>query len=152
LIAPALELMRIFISYANEDEGAALRIYGDLRSNGHDPWIACRDILPGQDWEAEIRRAIEGCRFFIAVLSTTSVGKVGYVQREVRMASEIIDKMPPERVFVIPVRLDNCEVPYERIRGRQWQNLFPSYEEGIKRVFQVLSLSDETSSAIVGGA
>ena len=137
--------MRIFISYANEDEGMAMRIYEDLRRNGHEPWIACRDILPGQDWEGEIRRAIDGCRFFVAVLSTTSVRKTGYVQRELRMAEELIERMPPDRIFVIPVRLDNCQIPYERIRGRQWQDLFPSYDEGMKRVFRVLSLSDEAT-------
>lgn len=61
------------------------------------------------------------------------------------MAVELIERMPPDRIFVIPVRLDNCQIPYERIRGRQWQDLFPSYDEGLKRVLQVLSLSDEAA-------
>jgi hypothetical protein len=54
-------------------------------------------------------------RFFIALLSSNSVDKVGDVQKELKGALEILDKYP-ESVFIIPVRLDDCKVSHSILR------------------------------------
>jgi len=56
----------VFISYAKEDSDAARRIYNDLRVAGLNPWLDKESLLPGQNWEIEIRKAIKSSRYFIS--------------------------------------------------------------------------------------
>jgi hypothetical protein len=73
---------RIFLCHASEDKPQVREVYHQLKALGFAPWLDEVDILPGQDWEYEIERALETSDFVIVFLSTRSVEKVGYVQRE----------------------------------------------------------------------
>ena len=53
-----------------------------LRNWGHEPWLDEDRLLPGQDWDREIRRAIEHADVVIVCLSERSE-KRGYVQNAV---------------------------------------------------------------------
>jgi DNA-binding NarL/FixJ family response regulator len=66
---------KIFISYAKEDFPKAYAIYEILRQKEFSPWIDSENLLPGQDWQLEIEKAVEKCNFFIACLSNISVSK-----------------------------------------------------------------------------
>ena len=66
-------------------------------------------LLPGQLWEHAIEKAIEESRFFIAVLSTKSVDKIGIVQKELKKALSILERHPEKDVLLIPVRIEECE-------------------------------------------
>ena len=59
-------------------------------------------------------------------LSTRSVEKVGYVQREFRRALYHAEEKPEGFIHTIPVKLDDCMVP-SRFNRHQWVKL---YEEG----------------------
>jgi len=75
--------MQVFISYAREDYEIAERLYGDLgQRDGVRPWMDRKDILAGQNW----RLAIQKSSCFLALHSSDSVSKAGYVQKELRMA------------------------------------------------------------------
>lgn len=102
----------IFISYAREDQEIVLSIYKLLRNHGFYPWIDVVDLLPGQNWDQEVEKAIRKCRFFLACLSTNSVSKRGYVQSEFKKAFKILEMIPEEDVFLIPIRLDDCKIPF----------------------------------------
>lgn len=54
------------------------------------------------------------------------------------MALDMLDMFPFEDIFVIPVRLDECEPPYEKIKNLQWVDLFPSYEAGLSKILKVV--------------
>ena len=56
-------------------------------------------------------QAIRAGRLFLACLSSRSVGKIGYVQNEFRLALSAFGERPPGSIYLIPVRLDDCEVP-----------------------------------------
>ena len=47
----------------------------------------------------------------IVCLSDHSITKQGFVQKEIRFALDIADEHPPGRIFIIPVRLVDCDVP-----------------------------------------
>jgi hypothetical protein len=49
--------------------------------------------------------------------------KQGFVQKEIRFALDIADENPPGRIFIIPVRLVDCDVP-DCLKKWQWVNLF----------------------------
>ena len=110
----------IFLSYAKEDSEFVRRIRARLQKVGLRPWLDEHDLLPGQDWDEAIRAAIRSSAAFVAFLSTRAVDKTGYVQKEIREALDVAERMPPGRMFVVPVRIDDCVVP-ERLR--RWQRI-----------------------------
>ena len=71
-------------------------------------------LLPCQDWKFEIRKAIKISRYFVALFSRTSVEKKGYIQKEFKYAIDVLDEFPEGGIFIIPARLDICDIPYER--------------------------------------
>ena len=44
-------------------------------------------------------------------------------------------------IFVIPVRLDNCEIPYERFRSIQYVDLFPSWNDGLQKILKITGIT-----------
>jgi uncharacterized protein YfeS len=54
-----------------------------------DPWLDEERLLPGQDWNLEIEKAVEASDAVIVCVSSTSVAKAGYVQKELRRVLNI---------------------------------------------------------------
>lgn len=140
---------KIFISYAKEDKSFAEKLYIDLQQAGVEPWIDSLDLIPGQPWDRAIRKAIGDSSYFIAVLSSRSVGKKGYVQKEIRHALAIAEEYPEDEIFIIPIRIDECEPSFEGLRRLQRADLFPSYEKGFKELLRVFKYESEEKPALV---
>jgi tetratricopeptide (TPR) repeat protein len=136
---------RIFISYAREDENKAKRLYNDLKNSGLPikPWIDKEDLFPGQDFDLEIKKAIKQSTFFIPLFSSVSVEKRGYIQREFRLAVDTLQEIPPGDIFVIPVKLDECEIPYDELKRYTYQELFPSWYTSLERILKSIQMSIE---------
>jgi hypothetical protein len=103
--------IKIFVSYVQEDLDEAYQIYRRLRQEGYDPWIDKEKLFGGQDWDLEITKAIEESNFFLACISSHSVNKEGYYQKELKKGMNIWEMQPEGRIYLIPVRLENCQVP-----------------------------------------
>ncbi len=103
--------LKIFISYAKQDDEYASQVQEYFSSMGHETWIDKINLIPGQDWEYEISKAIDESDFFVACLSNNSVSKVGFVQKELKRALSVLEKFPEGRIFIIPIRFDNCNIP-----------------------------------------
>jgi hypothetical protein len=69
-----------------------------------------------------------------ALFSSTSVEKRGYIQKEFKFALDVLDEFPEGEIFVIPVRLDDCEIPYERLKNIERVDLFPNWYDGTERL------------------
>jgi len=130
---------RPFISYAREDLAIASKLYEDLCALGTEPWMDKKDLLGGQNWRMAIRRAVRESSHFIALLSSNSVSKRGYVQKELREAISVLEEFPPDEIFVIPLRLENVEPTHEALKDLHWIDLFPSYEEGLRELAKSLT-------------
>jgi len=102
---------RIFLAHASEDKQRVREIHSKLKGRGFNPWLDEIDLLPGQNWQVEIPKAIRESDVFVACFSQRSVSKQGYVQREFRSALIVYAEKPPGSVYLIPLKLDNCEVP-----------------------------------------
>ena len=108
-----LPLKLAFLCHAKEDKKQVEEIGSRLLEDGILTWYDDKDLLPGDDWEDVIEREIEGCDFFLAFLSSRSLSKIGYVNRELRYALEQGDRRPLGQRFIIPVLLDECRPPRE---------------------------------------
>jgi hypothetical protein len=130
----------VFISYAREDSEAAQRLYETLKASGADPWLDTINLIPGQNWKSAIRDAIDKCRYFIAIFSNNSVEKRGFVQKELRIALELLEEFPENEIFIIPIRLDDCHPSYKLVRDLQWVDLFPNWTEGVSKILRAIEL------------
>jgi cold shock CspA family protein len=140
---------QVFISYAKEDIAFAEKLRKDLIQAGIKPWMDSSDLLPGQNWELSISSAIRDCRYFIALLSSHSVGKKGYVQREIRNALKVAQEYPPDKVYIIPLRIDVCEPTFEDLKVFQIFNFFPDYDQCFKNILRVLEFETIEKPALI---
>jgi TIR domain len=115
--------LKVFVSYAIEDRGKVQELVSKLKRGGFDPWFDKADIKPGQDWEIEIQRAMLQSHAILLCLSPRSVKKEGFVQKELGIAREIAQRHPEGTIFLIPVKLEEVEVP-QSLRKLQWTSLF----------------------------
>jgi TIR domain-containing protein/stringent starvation protein B len=137
----------VFLSYAREDFETAERLYMDLRRAEIDVWMDKKSLLPGQNWEHEIRKAIRAADHFLALISTTSVQKRGFVQREMRTALDVLDEVPTGQIYLIPVRIDDVDPPDFKVQALNRVDLFPSYRKGFERL--VAAISDTEKRPLV---
>ena len=102
---------RVFLSYASEDRPLVEQIRDDLALHQYEPWMDNRSLLPGQDWDAAIRVAIQRSDFFLAILSRQSAARPGVYERETDLVYELWQRKDPNSIRLIPVRLDDCPLP-----------------------------------------
>ena len=132
--------MDVFISYAREDSSSAERLYRDLSNlQGVTPWLDSKKLLPGVRWKMEIMQALKTCDLFVVLLSSNSVSKNGFVQREVSEALEKLKTFPPDRVYLIPARLDDCSPKHPELHELQWVNLYPKWEDGVRLIGKTIT-------------
>jgi hypothetical protein len=103
----------IFISYASEDFSIAERLYDLLKGGGAKVWMDKKNILPGQEWEAQIWQAATRADFFCLLLSPRSVSKRGFIRKEIRFALEKWKEKLSEDIYLIPCRIDDATPPFE---------------------------------------
>jgi len=117
--------IRVFLCHASQDKLAVRLLYQKLSGEGWiDPWLDEEKLLPGQNWDIEIEKAVESADAVIVFLSRNSVNKEGYVQQELRFVLNIALTKPEETIFVIPLRLEECEPP-RRLRAWHYADFFP---------------------------
>jgi toxoflavin biosynthesis protein ToxD len=117
--------LRVFLCHSSNDKPTVRELYRRLSAESWmDIWLDEEKLLPGQDWDYEIERALDNSDAVIVTLSTGSVSKEGYVQKELRFALDIALEKPEGTVFILPVRLDDCERP-RRLRAIQGIDYFP---------------------------
>lgn len=134
-----------FLSYAKEDLRSARRLYKALRQRGIDVWFDKESLHPGQPWEPAVKRAIRESRYFLALISSRSISKVGYVNSEIYEALERFKMYPSHEAYLIPVRLNRCSPSHELLRGIQWVDLFLGWEPAVAKLVRVLAPRPQTS-------
>jgi TIR domain-containing protein len=101
----------IFLSYSRKDAEFVRKLYLALRQDGFKLWFDEEDLLPGQKWQQAIREALSNVRAVLLCLSTKWVDKRGYVQKELKIALDVLQEFPEGDIYLIPIRLDDCAVP-----------------------------------------
>lgn len=112
-MSESIPTLRVFLCHASEDKSAVRDLYLRLTSDGISAWLDEQNLLPGQNWEEEISKAIRQSDVFLVCMSARSVVKRGFVQREIRVALRVAEEMPSGTIFIVPTRLDDCSVPDE---------------------------------------
>jgi hypothetical protein len=146
----------VFLSYAREDLPIVWEIYHRLKALGIQPWMDTENLRGGEVWETAIETAIEQCELFVACLSSHSVSKRGVIQQELKTALSLWRRKLPDDVYVIPVRVDDCNVPrslslfhwVDLFEDRGWHRLLDAITNGLQRagVFHRLQLREKAQA------
>lgn len=129
--------LRVFLCHASDDKPAVRTLYAKLRDAGVQPWLDEEDLLPGQKWKVEIPKAIRASDVILVCLSQRSVKKDGYIKREIEFALDIADKLPEDAIFIIPLRLEECDFPD---RVGDWHGVDLYAPRGYERLLRALQV------------
>jgi hypothetical protein len=121
--------LRVFLCHASQDKPVVRDLYQKLAAEPWiDPWLDEERLLPGQDWNLEIEKAVESSDAVIVCVSNTSVAKEGYVQKELRQVLNTALEKLEGAIFVLPVRLDDCPLP-RQLKDKQALDYFPKFNQ-----------------------
>ena len=103
--------IRAFLIYAHYDKEIVYGLYNCMINDGIDVWLDAKKLLPGQSWKMEIGRAMLNSDVVIVCLSRQFNKRKGYRHKELKIALEKATLLPDDEIFVIPVRLEECDMP-----------------------------------------
>ena len=103
--------MKVFLSYAKEDKEFVSECYEELKRKNFNPWMDEHDLLPGQAWDECLKVNMKDTDIVLVFMSSDSVSKVGYVQRELKYFVDKRKDFPEGFIYLIPIQLDKCDVP-----------------------------------------
>jgi hypothetical protein len=128
--------LTVFLCHASEDKEPVRELARYVRGLGHEAWLDEDRLLPGQDFDYEIRQALRRCDVVLVCLSDNSM-KRGYIQRELKRALDVAEEFPAGELFLIPLRLASCEIP-DHLKHLHYVDLFQP--NGLKRLSAALAL------------
>lgn len=143
--------LQVFLCHASQDKPEVLKLHRNLKRRGVKPWLDQLDLLPGENWEIEIPNALFSSDVILVCLSKSSIDKEGYVQKEITFALDKALEKPDGTIFIVPVKLEECELP-KKLSRFQAVELFR--RDGFTRLLlglnkRVRELRDEISPIIL---
>lgn len=143
--------LRVFLCHASEDKPAVRELYQKLAAESWiEPWLDEEDLLPGQDWNLEINKATREADAILICMSKTSVEKEGYLNKEIRRVLDISNEKLEGAIYIIPLRLDDCQPSFERLKQIHYADYFtPNAHERLLKSLRLRadSLEIETSES-----
>ncbi len=127
--------LKVFICHSKLDGPAAQELFIYLNDREAAPWLDSKSLIGGQDWRQEISAEINKSDAIVICLSRNSLNKEGYIQTEIKYALEKAKEVPKGNIFIIPVKLEECDVPFE-LQEYHWVNLFET--DGYERLLKSL--------------
>lgn len=101
-----------FLCYAKENQSVVREFSQRLKSeNWIDPWFDEEDILPGQIWQDSVVNAVRHSHAVIVFLSQVAIASEGFFHKELKLALDTAAEKPEGTIFIIPIRVDDCNVP-----------------------------------------
>jgi hypothetical protein len=101
----------IFVSYASPDLEIARYVVSQLQKAGCLVWFDKVQLQPGEDWEEELRKAVEErCGLFLSIISDHTASRLeGYNIFERKLAAKRREKLADNAIFYLPLRIDEGE-------------------------------------------
>ena len=109
---------------------------------GLEPWLDEESLLGGDKWKIAIKDAIRNSSYFVPLLSSKSVGKIGYVQTELKEALEVVLEFPQKKRYIIPARLEDIRVD-EKLSELHIIDLFHNWQQGIQRILKSIGVEQQ---------
>ena len=127
--------IKVFLSYSSTDAELARRLALDLRSVNIDVWLDQWQLGVGEEIAQKIDKGVEQADFVIVLLTRASVASK-WVQHEWRQ--KVLNEAQTQRVAVIPVRGEVCEIPDFLAQRSSADISGGSYPQGFRYLLEIL--------------
>jgi hypothetical protein len=132
---------RAFISYSRANKEFATKLVKGLRAGGYPVWFDLLDIPTGARWDDEVEKALRECSIFMIILTPASIASEN-VKDEIGYAIDHGKR-------ILPVLLEECDVPLRLRRFQYVDFTTKSFDEGFESAKELLSdLIEEVSTPI----
>lgn len=139
--------MPIFISYSHENKNFVDALAHQLVLRNVNVWLDRWELSIGDSIVERIQSAIDGASALLVVLSQASVASE-WCKKEIN--SGFLRELEEKRVFVMPVLLEDCEIPIFA-RGKLYADFRRSFDEGLRVVLEgVAKVSNPSLGRIKG--
>lgn len=130
-----------FISYSRLNKEFALKLARELKAAGFPIWLDQLDIPTGARWDDEIEKALRECGIFMVILTPASIASEN-TKDEIGYAIDHGKR-------ILPVLLEDCEIPL-RLRRFQYVDFTKmNYTEGVRSAKELLARLVEEKSVPV---
>jgi hypothetical protein len=130
-----------FISYSRINKEFALKLARELKAAGFPIWLDQLDIPTGARWDDEIEKALRECGIFMVILTPASIASEN--------AKDEIGYAIDHGKRILPVLLEDCEIPL-RLRRFQYVDFTKmNYTEGVRSAKELLARLVEEKSVPV---
>lgn len=127
---------RTFISYSRVDQDFALNLAKELKEADFPIWFDQFDIPLGKRWDDEVEEGLRKSEIFLVILTPASVSSDN-VKDEIGLAISL-------GKLILPVLLEECDVPLRLNRLNYVDFTRKSFHEGIKSAREILSFYART--------
>jgi hypothetical protein len=138
-------MSHVFISYVRENKADVERLAIALREHGISVWIDRNNIAAGVRWQKAIVDGIKNGAYFIACFSRELAARgETYMLEELNVALDRLRSMPSDRIWLIPLMLNETEIPSipisrrEDINDIQHIRMFEDWEAGITDILKIV--------------
>lgn len=101
----------IFLSYCRDNRDEVSKLRDDLIAEGESVWWD-QDILGGHDWKLEIRKAMKDAYAVVVCFSHETTDRItSGIYPEILDAISAYREYAAGGIYLIPVRLSECEIP-----------------------------------------
>jgi hypothetical protein len=139
------EAGHLFLSYNQRDRDFVRRLASDLKERGVDVWLDEWRVNVGDSLASRVASGIEKASYLVVILSRASVGSQ-WVTLELNAA--LAEELRRKSVFVLPVILDDCEVPLF-IRDKMYADFRRSYSDGLQSILRKVLPGEGTPPKLV---
>ena len=128
----------VFICHAKADETHAQWLFQEFIKAGFSPFLDKESIEIAANWDREIEKTIKNTDFFIVLKSRALEHRpVGYVNKEIMLALERQKYFSPESPFIIPVKMEDCELEWDVELGI-WQDADLTNKANISKLISAI--------------
>lgn len=124
--------MPIFISYSHLDKCFVDVLAKQLVQHHVNVWVDRWELSIGDSIIEKIQEAIDESSALLVVLSKSSVTSE-WCKKE--LSSGLLKELEEKRVFVLPVLLDDCEIPLFA-RGKLYADFRSSFDDGLTVILE----------------
>jgi hypothetical protein len=115
---------RTFLSYSRTNKDFALKLARELKADGLSVWLDQLDIPTGSRWDREVEKALKECEIFMIILTPASINSENVLD-EIGYALDNGKR-------ILPVLLENCQVPFRLRRFQYVDFTTKSFDEGVQ--------------------
>ena len=141
---------KVFLAHVKENEPIVRFVDQGLTGYGIDVVTDYRHIRGGFNWKRKIRELIKESAYFVLCLSKEFNDRDHTVlYRELNHAIEEMQDLPYDRTWIIPIRINECQIPNIEIRPREYLSdityidLFPGGSKLYEGIESIVMSIDE---------